>query len=322
MSRKHVVPKYSGRQVYALRGPKNKVSNDIPYAFLCEDELAYDGQIKKTAVIFLTNSECPYRCLMCDLWKNTSEEPVPAGAIPRQVEYALSRLPDARQVKLYNSGSFFDSRAIPPGDHRAIASMLKGFETVIVENHPRLTDRKCVEFNDMLDGKLEIAMGLETCDDVLLKRLNKGMRAAHFRAAAEFLKENNMRSRAFILLRPPYLTEDEAVTDAIRSVKFAFDSGSECCTIIPVRGGNGVMERLREEGLFTPPAMKSLEKVQEYGISLGSGRVFADTWDLDKFSDCNICFASRKERIEQMNLTQEIPPEIICSCPAADKKIL
>ena len=58
---------------------------------------------------------------MCDLWKNTLTETVPVGAIPAQIEYALARLPAARVIKLYNSGSFFDPRAIPVADYPAIA---------------------------------------------------------------------------------------------------------------------------------------------------------------------------------------------------------
>ncbi len=48
-----------------------------------------------------------------DLWKNTLEQTVPPRAIPAQIEYALGRLPPARDIKLYNSGSFYNPRAIP-----------------------------------------------------------------------------------------------------------------------------------------------------------------------------------------------------------------
>ena len=78
-----------------------------PYAFLVEPERTRAGTIEDTAVIFLTNRECPFRCLMCDLWKNTTDERVPDGAIADQVEHALAHLPPACHVKLYNAGNFF-----------------------------------------------------------------------------------------------------------------------------------------------------------------------------------------------------------------------
>ena len=45
---------------------------------------------------------------------------------------------DAKHLKLYNSGSFFDGRAIPEEDYPRIASLVSHFETVIVESHPKL----------------------------------------------------------------------------------------------------------------------------------------------------------------------------------------
>ena len=89
---------------------------------LVEEERAASGELVPVATVFLTNRECPWRCLMCDLWRNTLTESVPAGAIPEQIEYALARLPTARQIKLYNSGSFFDLHAIPIEDYPAIAA--------------------------------------------------------------------------------------------------------------------------------------------------------------------------------------------------------
>ena len=112
---------------------------------------------------------------MCDLWRNTVKETVPAGAIPRQIDYALERLSAARQIKLYNSGSFFDPRAIPPGDYEAIARRLNAFERVIVECHPALVGDACLRFRDLIHGQLEVAMGLETAHPEILERLNKRM---------------------------------------------------------------------------------------------------------------------------------------------------
>ena len=84
------------------------------------------GCVEDVATLFLTNRECPFRCLMCDLWRNTTDTRVPPGAIPQQIDYALARLPAARHIKLYNSGNFFDHQAIPPEDYAAIAERVRG----------------------------------------------------------------------------------------------------------------------------------------------------------------------------------------------------
>src|SRR6266536_1637486 len=143
-------PRERDRWIVAHRTRTNQLDPFRPHAFLLEQERAESGEAVSVATIFLTNRECPWRCLMCDLWKNTLPETVPPGAIPAQIDHALAELkggarvadtlsgnsgdsasaegrsltPDVtsiRQVKLYNSGSFFDPRAIPPEEHAEIA---------------------------------------------------------------------------------------------------------------------------------------------------------------------------------------------------------
>src|SRR5258708_1062515 len=101
-------------RIVSLRPPKNTVDPFKPYAFLVEPERTREGSVEDTAVVFLSNRECPFRCLMCDLWKNTTDHRVPDGAVSGQIDYALARLPHVRRIKLYNAGNFFDAPAIPP----------------------------------------------------------------------------------------------------------------------------------------------------------------------------------------------------------------
>jgi archaeosine synthase beta-subunit len=304
----------TGSWIVSCRGEKNNVDPRKPYAWLVEKEISISGKVEDVATIFLTNRECPFHCLMCDLWKNTTDEPVPEGAVPEQIEWALNRLPEAKHLKLYNSGSFFDIKAIPVNDYQRIASLTSHFETVIVESHPSLINEKCLAFRDMLKPDLQVAMGLETVHPDVLSKLGKQMTAADFSNAAGFLGRNGIYTRAFILLRTPFMTENEGILWANRSVDFAIASGAECCVIIPVRAGNGAMDQLREKGYFSPPSIKSLEKVLEYGLGIKKGRIFADTWDLKLLSSCDRCTGLRINRLSLMNLTQKIAPAVNCTC--------
>jgi radical SAM enzyme (TIGR01210 family) len=157
-------------------------------------------------------------------------------------------------------------------------------------------------------------MGLETINPEILRKLNKRMTLEDFKNSVSYLKQNNISSRAFVLLRPPFLTESEGIYWAERSIDYAFGVGVECCTVIPVRPGNGAMDLLLKNGHFTPPDIHSLETVLEYGIGLNKGRVFADIWDLDQFSSCKKCIDQRTARLIGMNLSQKIlnPEKCIC----------
>jgi radical SAM enzyme (TIGR01210 family) len=304
----------SDKWIVSMRGNKNPVDLLRPYGWIVEKERTISGKIEDTGIIFLTNRECPFHCLMCDLWKNTTDESVPAGAIPAQITWALEQMPEVKHLKLYNSGSFFDERAITLEDYKEIASLLKKFETIIVECHPKLINDKCLKFRDMLTPELHIALGLETVHPLILLNLKKQMTSEDFSNSVDFLTKHDIHTRAFILLRPPFLSESEGIYWAERSIDFAFSSGVNCCTIIPVRGGNGAMDFLMGKGDFSLPNIRSLETVLEYGIGLKSGRVFADVWDLGLFSTCDKCLENRTDRLVRMNLNQKIFPAVECEC--------
>jgi len=311
-------PLLNDAEILSRRPARNAVDHTQPYAFLVEPEAAASGQVVDVATVFLTNRECPFRCLMCDLWKNTTSHTVPLGAIPQQIDYALDRLPPAQHIKLYNSGNFFDFKAIPRADYAAIADRLRKFKNVTVENHPRLCGAECLRFRDLLENTpLEIALGLETIHPQVLPALNKQMTLDDYARAVEFLLKAGITVRSFILLKPPFLSETEGIEWALKSSEYAFSLGVSCCAVIPTRGGNGMMEKLEAENHFKPPGLASLERVMEEGLQIAKqygGRLLVDLWDIEKFATCASCIAPRRKRLHRMNLLQQNLPAVRCSC--------
>lgn len=289
-----------------------------PQGFFVEAEPQASGEVISVATLFLTNRECPWRCVYCDLWKSTTLESVPRGAIPRQIDYALNALrgEPCRAIKLYNAGSFFDPKAIPPEDFSAIAERVAHFENVIVECHPALVNDSAVRFGDLLrhgTATLEVAMGLEAADDSLLERLNKRMTLALFRQACELLKGHGIGIRAFIIVKPPYVrSEREALELAQRSMDFAFNCGAAVVSLIPARFGPVELNDLARTGEFSPPAMETVEACGDYGVKLRRGRVFTDLWDIESLGGCCACMAERVARLREMNLRQTVLPRVAC----------
>jgi uncharacterized Fe-S cluster-containing MiaB family protein len=341
-----------GPWILSRRGERNPVDPRRPYSFHIEQERAASGDIAPVVTVFLTNRECPWRCVYCDLWKNTLEESVPIGAIPEQIDFALARLaqsstavpaasaaplsefcgeevgpagatpvllssaPPRPHLKLYNAGSFFDPRAIPPADYPAIAARTRAFGHVIVECHPSLVNDRVLRFRDLLPPgvTLEVALGLETAHPEVLAKFNKRMTLDDFARAAEFLHTHQIALRSFILVKPPFETDEaEALHWSKRSLEFAFDCHSSVTVLIPVRGGNGALEELARLGQFSPPALATLEAALDHGLALCRGRVFADVWDMEKCATCPACASSRRSRLIQMNERQGIMPPVECA---------
>lgn len=291
---------------------------------MVESERAADGRVVATLTAFLTNRECPWRCVYCDLWKHALPESVAPGDVPAQLRKVLSEPVvqggHVEQIKLYNAGSFFDPRAIPDSDDAPVVDLVRGFRRVIVESHPALVGARCWRLRDRLavasEGRaqLEVAMGLETVNPRVLPRLNKRVTVEGFARAADALRQAGVAMRAFVLVQPPFEEPGEAVDWAVRSVDLALDHGATAVSLIPVRGGNGALEALAAQGLFQSPRLETLELAMDGALAAaaGRGRVFADLWDLERFSACERCFGARRERLGRMNRTQEPEPRIQC----------
>ncbi len=301
--------RFNTADILAARGLRNAVNVFRPYHFLVENEFSRHRCVDSVATVFLTNRECPFHCLMCDLWKNTTEQDTPVGAIPEQIDFALQQLPLAQHVKLYNSGNFFDPKAIPRADWPGIAERVRRFDTVIVENHPSLCNDRCGAFQQLCETQLEVALGLETSHPQTLARLNKQMTVDDFARACDSLLNQSILIRAFVLLKPPETSEEQGIERAINSIRFAFECGVDCCAVIPVRTGNGIMEQLTSAGLLSPPRLSSLETVLRETLAWKRGRVFADLWDAEQFADSPETATLQISRLEQMNLTQSVTQE-------------
>ncbi|MEM7586434.1 MAG: radical SAM protein [Acidobacteriota bacterium] len=293
---------------------------------LVETERQPQGPPARVVTVFLAGSECPYTCVFCDLWRYTLDQPTPPGAIPAQIERALERVatelsPQAElspkaHLKLYNASNFFDPRAVPPEDDAAIAALCRGFSRVIVECHPRLVGERCFDFAERLDGELQVAMGLETVHPDAQPRLGKQATLDDFATAARRLGEHGISWRAFVLVGAPYVGAGESVESAVRSASWAFEHGAEHVTLIPVRGGNGEMERLAREGHFERPTLAQLEAALEQSLDLiagpGAGAVTVDTWDLEKLAECEACQPPRTHRLDRYNAGDDLGSRPAC----------
>jgi radical SAM enzyme (TIGR01210 family) len=322
-------PDAAGRDRFVLARRPSRPDHD-PWrhqGVLLEEERSERGDVVRSATIFLTGRECPWRCVMCDLWKHTLAVDTPRGALARQIDGARGEMgaPLPSQVKLYNAGSFFDPRAVPEDDYGDLADAVGGFGRVIVESHPRLVGPRLRRWRDALaraagDGlvpAVEVAMGLETAHPAALHRMHKRFTIDDFARAAERIRLEDATLRVFLLVGVPFVRRDEQLEWLQRSVACAFACGASVISLIPTRGGNGALEALAGEGWFQPVTIEDLESAFDAVLPGSRGRVFVDTWDLHLFSRCTACIERRRQRLTAMNLTQRELPRVACEACSA-----
>ena len=299
-------------RVRSLRPPKKYVDPFSAHGSLLETERRPDGTIASALTIFLAGAECPFTCSFCDLWKFTIDGPTPPGALTAQLEGAIAGV-RAQRLKLYNASNFFDTRAVPPEDLAGIANIAASFDALTVESHANTIGPRVLDFARTIPGRLEVAVGLETVHPGAASKLNKKLDLGRFDKAAEFLRENDIDLRVFVLLGVPHIPPVESVEWTVTTAQYAIDRGAALVSIIPVRGGNGEMERLESIGEFVPPALSQLEDALDQCRGFPRAVVTADLWDVDRLSACDACRPQRIARLERQNHTGVSEDRIKCS---------
>jgi archaeosine synthase beta-subunit len=213
-------------------------------------------------------------CSMCGYAKDTLGRSATPAELAEQLARAVGRYRDEPYVKLYTSGSFLDDREVDPASREAIVGAFSGrARRLLFETLPEFaTPERLEPLRRAYAGELEVALGLETTDPGVLARLvHKSAAPAEYLAAADRVRRLGLRTKAYLLLKPPYLTEGEAIDDVVRSVEAAaphFDALS----INPVHIQNGtVVEWLYHRKRYRPPWLWSLVAALARGAQVRGG---------------------------------------------------
>jgi uncharacterized Fe-S cluster-containing MiaB family protein len=242
------------RAMREIRSRKNQTYDPRePTRVWLDEDLTPDGFLTSLTIILNTGG-CRWAraggCTMCGY----VAESVEGGSVAHddlltQVEACLEHEREhadapADMVKIYTSGSFLDEREVGAETRRAIADTFADRDRIVVESLPDFVDRgKVTEFTDRgLDT--DIAIGLETATDrVRHDCVNKYFDFAAFEAAcAETMaagsqgpapderttdgsNEEGVQAgvKAYLLLKPPFLSEAAAVEDMKRSIRRCAD---------------------------------------------------------------------------------------------------
>lgn len=240
-----------------------------------------DGERVRAFVVILRTRGCYWAdakgCSMCGYARDTLGRSATPEELERQLEAALAAYRGEPYVKFYTSGSFLDDREVDPASRRRIVSAFSGrARRLLFETLPEFADGEHLSpIAAAFDGKVEVALGLEsTQPEVLARFINKGSPPDEYLAAAGRVRALGLSPKAYLLLKPPYLTERESIEDVVRSVEVAaphFDTLS--INPVHIQGGT-VVEWLFQRGRYRPPWLWSLVEAMQRGAALrGTSRL-------------------------------------------------
>lgn len=232
------------------------------------------GKLVDVGVLILQTCGCSHfhkgGCSMCGYNFGPGVD-VPPSSVLKQFLNGLKDLGEIRFLKLYTSGSFLDEDEV---SDEIVESVLKTCKDrglrLLFETRPEYVTPARIGRIQFIHDDIEVALGLESANDTVLKcSINKGFTVKDYDRASETLRERDVDIRTYVLLKPPFLTEAEAIRDSVATMAHAAEV-SATLSLNPVNVQKGTFaERLWRSWSFRPPWLWSVLEVLRSSKGLG-----------------------------------------------------
>ncbi len=298
-----------------------------PVTTWSEKDLLND-KITDTFVIIFKTKGCSWAlesgCSMCGYFNDSAWTDITEQDLLSQFENAIGKYNDQPFVKIFTSGSFLDDKEIPKKVRNKILKKL--YETadkVSVESRPEyITQKNLSQIKDLYKNKtFEIGVGLETADDKIREQIiNKGFTFQDYKKAADTMKKNNVKLKTYILIKPPFLSEKQAINDAIESVE-KIKNMTDIVSFNPVNiQRNTMVNYLWKRNMYRPPWLFSILEILKKSKELAEDkRIKCDIVAGGKSRgahNCKNCDSQFLKAISDFSLTQDtrLLENLSCNC--------
>jgi hypothetical protein len=320
-----------------IRGEKDKTYDPHePTRVWLDEDNTPDG-VRRSLTIILNTGGCRWAraggCTMCGYVAESVEGgSVSHEALMDQIEVCLDHEDEeadepAPLIKIYTSGSFLDEREVPAETRAAIASAFSNRERIVVESLPDFVARdKLADFTDQ-GLETDVAIGLETATDRIRRDcVNKYFAFDDFVGASEEADVAGAGVKAYLLLKPPFLTEREALEDMVSSVErcaeYAHTVSMNPCNVQRYT----MVDELFFQGGYRPPWLWSVAAVLERTAD-AAAIVVSDP--VGHGSDrgphnCGDCDDRVQRAIKDFDLRQDptVFDQVSCDCEATWRAVL
>lgn len=305
----------------------------------------FDGHSIERVIIYLRSSGCFWAintikgktefkagCLDCEhsVAGTTFGQPISPAAYVKQFvsEYSKYDFSMYPMLCLYNEGNFFNEKELPREARIDILKLIASepnIKAVVLECLPEfITEKVLDETKNILGNKyVEIGIGLESADQLIRSVcVNKSFTLEKFESTAA-LVNRYFNLLAYILVKPSFLTEAEALQDAIDATRYAFNHGVQVVSLEPLNIGEHAMSgALSRLGLYRVPWLWTVVEVAKEAFKLGEIRVggyqFAPRYE-NHAQNCEVCTMTVKDAIRKFNATNDIQylSKLDCVCKSS-----
>jgi radical SAM enzyme (TIGR01210 family) len=298
-----------------------------------------DGEPANRLIIYLRSSGCswvvdsnnPNRfhagCLDCEhsITDTTYGVPISTANYFRQFiqEFEHYDLQTCPVLCLYNEGSFFNEQELPADARRQILKHIAAnghVKRLVLESLPEyLTESVLIETKELLRG-VELGVGLESSDQTIRELcINKPYSLKSYEKMAQMVRRH-CRLLAYILLKPSFLTENEALEDTLSTISYAFQIGVDAVSIEPISPGtytmSGILHYLEiYKSAWLWSVLECAKVAANHGEVRIGGYQFAPSY-LHHSNNCEKCTVQVKNDIRNFNETYRLDflSKTSCAC--------
>jgi radical SAM enzyme (TIGR01210 family) len=225
-----------------------------------------DGEPCTAVTVILRTKGCHWwwssGCTFCGYFNDTRDD-VTSDDLHAQWNEAKKKYNDFEghsMVKVYTSGSLLEDREIPVDFQETVLTDCHtlGKELIVESRTEQLTDEK-LAWASSLNPSFTVAIGLEAYDDEVLRfHVNKGFSVASWDRAVERLEKYNLRIKTYLMFKPPFMSEADALDHCIKWIESIAEQSDEI-SINPMNIQRGtVIDRLHRHQEYRPPWLWSL----------------------------------------------------------------
>ena len=286
-----------------------------------------DGKIVDAYVIIFRTRGCSWAlksgCSMCGYFNDSMWEKISDKDLLKQFDAAMQGYNGEKFVKIFTSGSFLDDHEIPQSIQKKILiKLLETADKVSVESRPEyVTSKKLSETKKIVGTKtFEVGIGLETTNDYVREHsINKGFSFNDYKKAAEALKKHKFNCKTYVLIKPPFLTEKEAIEDCKNTVE-AIKPYADTISFNPTNvQRNTVVEYLWKRRQFRPAWLWSIVEILKQSKQITDARVKCDIaggGNIRGAHNCKTCDHKILDAIADFSLSQDtkVFNDLDCGC--------
>lgn len=266
----------SARETASIRR-KGQIRNREPseYVSCWKEEESLDGRDCTAFVVILATRGCLWAlrsgCSMCG-YTNESSLHATATDVLTQYRKAMASYSGEEVIKIYTSGSFLDNFETTPELRRSILldACSRARKVVVETRHEYITKERMEELVPFSD-RVELAVGVESSSDLVLSySVNKPSRFSNFVRQARIASEFGVPIKSYVMLKPPFLSEEDAIADAVATCNDVAPYVREI-SVNPTNIQKGtVVEMLWQRGNYRPPWLWSVVEVLRRTHSLNT----------------------------------------------------